>query len=96
MQVHLKITGRVQGVYYRAYVQEKAQKVPDLQGWVRNRSGGWVEVYARGPQEAIDRLLLICRKGSLLSRVQGIENINVPDTDLPPIESGPFQVQGSV
>lgn len=65
------IRGRVQGVSYRAWTKEKAQGL-GLSGHVRNRSDGSVEALFSGPAEAVDRMLVLCRKGPLLSRVDGL------------------------
>jgi acylphosphatase len=45
--VRLRITGRVQGVGYRAFVEMQAEML-DLEGWVRNRRDGSVEAVAAG------------------------------------------------
>lgn len=65
------IRGRVQGVSYRAWTKEKAQGL-GLSGHVRNRSDGSVEAVFSGPAEAVERMLVLCRKGPLLSRVDDV------------------------
>ncbi len=59
---HLVITGRVQGVGYRAFVQRWAQDLK-LDGWVRNRSDGTVEVEVFGETIALESLIDACRRG---------------------------------
>ena len=60
--VHLSITGQVQGVGYRAWVEREAQS-RQLAGWVRNRFDGSVEAVFAGPAEAIEAMLAACRTG---------------------------------
>ena len=66
------ITGRVQGVGYRAWVEERAL-AHDLEGWVRNRRDGTVEAVFAGEANAVEDTVAACRKGSYASRVDGME-----------------------
>ncbi len=61
-QICLIISGKVQGVFYRASCQEVAQRL-GLTGWVKNLSGGQVEVLAQGEKERIEKLIQWCKKG---------------------------------
>lgn len=70
--VRLRITGKVQGVWYRGWTVEQATAL-QLDGWVRNRRDGSVEVLAAGHPDAIDRLIRACRKGPSAARVEDIE-----------------------
>jgi acylphosphatase len=56
------VTGRVQGVWYRAHTQEKAQAL-GLTGYVRNLPDGTVEIVAQGTEERIEALLDWARVG---------------------------------
>jgi acylphosphatase len=69
---HLKIVGRVQGVYYRASLVRQAQQLR-LRGWVRNCDDGSVESIAEGGRSAIDALVAWCRQGPPGARVDSIE-----------------------
>jgi acylphosphatase len=69
---HVVIHGRVQGVGYRAFVEDEAVRL-GLQGWVRNRRAGSVEALFAGTDEAVDAMIEICRKGPQGARVDGIE-----------------------
>ena len=71
-RVHLVIHGRVQGVYYRATTQEVAQRLT-LNGWVRNRSDGTVELVAEGTPERVQELVEWCNQGPSLARVDRID-----------------------
>lgn len=61
-QTHLIISGRVQGVFYRASCQEVAQSY-GLKGYVKNLPTGQVEVLAQGEKEKIEKLIIWCKKG---------------------------------
>tara|TARA_R110000868_G_scaffold29889_2_gene110962 strand:+ start:1871 stop:2143 length:273 start_codon:yes stop_codon:yes gene_type:complete len=70
--VKVIISGRVQGVWYRAWTQEAARS-RDLSGWVRNRSDGSVEAVFSGPEADVAAMLEAARKGPRLARVDNIE-----------------------
>jgi acylphosphatase len=56
------ISGRVQGVGYRAFVADEALRL-GLSGWVRNRRDGTVEAVFSGDEAAVEEVLAHCRKG---------------------------------
>jgi acylphosphatase len=58
----LQIYGRVQGVWYRASAQRKAQEL-GLSGWVRNEADGSVSAEAQGPEEQLEAFVAWCRQG---------------------------------
>lgn len=69
---HLLITGRVQGVYYRASAQAEGERL-GLHGWVRNRRDGAVEAVAAGSPEAVDQFIAWARRGPSAARVDRVE-----------------------
>ncbi len=69
--MHLDITGRVQGVGFRASLLEAAAPL-QLRGWVRNRRDGRVEALVQGPSEAVQALLDWCRRGPPAARVDAV------------------------
>lgn len=71
-QAILKIHGKVQGVFYRVYTQEKAEKL-ELTGWVKNMPDGTVEVCLQGKEDAINKMIEWCREGSPSSKVEDIK-----------------------
>lgn len=73
--LHMKIYGRVQGVWFRANTQGTAQSL-GLNGWVRNTSDGAVEVHAQGEGDAVDKLLSWCYQGPPGARVDKIDCVN--------------------
>ena len=71
-RVHLKIQGRVQGVYYRASTVQEAQKL-GLTGWVMNCPDGSVEAVAEGARQKLDELIAWCRQGPTGARVASVD-----------------------
>lgn len=69
---HVVVRGRVQGVYFRAFVEEEALK-RGVEGWVRNRRDGSVEALFVGVSEKVEAMIAISRRGSPPSRVDALE-----------------------
>jgi acylphosphatase len=65
------ISGRVQGVGYRAWVEHQATN-HDLEGWVRNRRDGSVEALFAGPADVVADLIARCRRGPSSARVDAV------------------------
>jgi acylphosphatase len=65
------VTGRVQGVGYRAWVEHQARN-HNLEGWVRNRRDGSVEALFAGPAEIVSGLVARCRRGPSTARVEAV------------------------
>jgi acylphosphatase len=61
-RVHLKVCGRVQGVYFRASTVEQARRL-GLSGWVMNCADRSVEVVAEGETAQLEKLIHWCRSG---------------------------------
>ena len=68
------VYGLVQGVYFRQYTWQEAQRLK-LAGWVANQPDGSVRVVAEGPEEALRQLLDFLHRGSPASRVERIESV---------------------
>lgn len=68
MAKHLMISGRVQGVGYRASFYDMAQSL-DLCGWVRNRRDGSVEACVEGEAAALESLIAWARRGPPAAQV---------------------------
>ncbi|MEM6973833.1 MAG: acylphosphatase [Pseudomonadota bacterium] len=82
--VRAQISGRVQGVGYRAWTHGMAGRL-GLSGWVRNEADGTVTAVFSGPAESVDTMLAACRDGPALARV---DNIALDTPEEAPI--GPF------
>jgi len=76
--VHLRITGLVQGVGYRAWALQIASRL-GLRGWVRNRRDGSVEALVIGEGDAVDRMVEACREGPFGARVADISVSDAAD-----------------
>lgn len=72
--VHVRVEGRVQGVYFRAWTQENAREL-GLSGWVRNRRDGSVEALFSGAEGAIDDMLKRLKNGPPGASVRSVEII---------------------
>jgi len=72
VRTHIFISGRVQGVFFRQFIQEKTQEL-GLFGWVKNLDDGRVEIVIEGDKEKIEKILIYLKKGPLLAKVENIE-----------------------
>ena len=72
IRVHLKIHGRVQGVFFRASTTDKANEL-GLTGWVRNNPDGSVEVVAEGSSEGVEKLVAWSYVGPRHAVVNSVE-----------------------
>lgn len=71
-EAHLKITGKVQGVFYRAYAQEKANSL-GLKGYAYNMDDGSVEALVQGEEAEIQSFIDWAKQGSPSSKVENVE-----------------------
>ena len=65
------IRGRVQGIGYRAWVEQQA-RLCKLEGWVRNRRDGSVEALFAGPPTVVAEMVALCRHGPPSARVESV------------------------
>lgn len=71
-RVHVWITGRVHGVFFRAYTRDTA-RLAGVNGWVRNLPDGRVEAIFEGNNENVESVVNWCHEGSPISRVDNVE-----------------------
>jgi acylphosphatase len=71
-RAHVWVSGRVQGVYYRAYAEEEAA-FRAVQGWIRNLHDGRVEAVFEGSPMAVEAMVQWCRRGSPASLVTDVQ-----------------------
>jgi len=71
-RLHLRIQGRVQGVFYRTHTEKKAQSL-HLTGWVRNSDDGSVEIVTEGEETALQELKTWCQTGSPNAEVTSVD-----------------------
>lgn len=69
--VRVRIEGKVQNVWYRAWTTEEATR-RGLRGWVRNRADGTVEALFIGTPDAVSAMIVACRIGPPDARVTNI------------------------
>ena len=91
VRVHVWIKGRVQGVSFRAFVQQNALSI-GVTGWVRNVGYNTVETVAEGTRPQIEKFLGMVRRGPAVSRVDEAREEWEQATG----EFGSFQVKASV
>lgn len=87
--IHIQITGRVQGVGFRAFVNRQANAL-GLSGWVRNTRFGTVEALISGPVETVERMLEVCRRGPDWARVEALEILGDGE-----VVSGQFEIRST-
>jgi len=80
-KVKILVTGRVQGVYFRAFTQNKAKQL-SVSGSVKNLPDGRVEIIAQADEMLIEKLVKWCHKGPVTARVDHVEIIELePDAE---------------
>lgn len=70
--VHVRIQGKVQGVWYRAWTDQTARGL-GLSGWVRNCSDGTVEALFSGEEGPVDDMLANCWEGPEMALVTSVD-----------------------
>jgi acylphosphatase len=66
------VSGRVQGVYYRASTRDAA-RARDVDGWVRNLDDGRVEAVFEGDESAVEAMIEWCHTGSPAATVRDVD-----------------------
>lgn len=70
--LNIRFHGRVQGVFFRDFIQKEAQRL-DLRGFVRNEPDGTVYAEAEGKEEKLEEFLELCKKGSQSAKIDNVE-----------------------
>jgi acylphosphatase len=79
--LHLFITGRVQGVWFRESMRQEALRL-GATGWVRNTPDGRVEAVICGEQPILEKLLKWSEKGPPMAEVASVDTASVPEEPL--------------
>lgn len=87
-RVRVVISGLVQGVGFRYYARQQAERL-GVAGWVRNRPDGSVEAELEGTADAVAAMLAWVAEGPASARVR-----NLRTTDIPPLGGSGFNVRG--
>lgn len=82
--VRAVIRGRVQGVYYRGWTEERANRL-GLAGWVQNMPDGTVKAQFIGPRPAVESMLEACWDGPRDAEVTAVETERLDE--IPPLKA---------
>lgn len=85
--VRVRISGKVQGVWFRAWTVREAQ-ARGLDGWVRNRADGSVEAVFAGALASVSDMIEACRAGPPAARVARLDE----DVETTPVAGGFHQL----
>jgi acylphosphatase len=88
--VRLVISGRVQGVGFRAFVERQAYK-RDVRGWVRNRRDGTVEALFIGDDGVLAEMEAACRRGPSMAMVTQVDRDDATDDGSDGFEARPTE-----
>jgi acylphosphatase len=72
VRAHVWVSGRVQGVYFRAYTEDEAS-FRKAAGWIRNTSDGRVEAVFEGKPAAVEALIAWCHRGSPAAEISAVD-----------------------
>ena len=92
---HVVVRGRVQGVGYRAFVEDEAHR-RRLRGWVRNRRDGSVEAVFAGPRNDVEAMIETCRRGPFSAHVSELVQREGTEADLLEDAGASFSVRPTV
>lgn len=78
--VRLYIKGTVQGIFFRQFIKENAER-NDIRGFVRNLEDGRVEVFIEGDTKNVEKMIELCKKGPRHAKINhvGIRSERVQD-----------------
>jgi acylphosphatase len=80
--LHVSVTGRVQGVLFRAWMREQAVEL-GITGWVRNCPDGRVDAHIEGEESAVQELVERLHRGPPAAKVEDVHlwNVDIFDFD---------------
>ena len=81
IRAHVFVSGRVQGVFYRASTENKAREA-GVDGWVKNLADGRVEAVFEGPEPAVETMVEWCETGSRAASVEAVDRTNEEPTGI--------------
>ena len=87
VRAHVLISGRVQGVNFRAHTRDEAKRA-GLEGWVKNLADGRVEAVFEGTRAGVQRLVTWCYSGPPAAEIEHVEVEWEPPTN----KEGPFGI----
>lgn len=70
--IRLFITGSVQGIFFRQFIKDKADKI-GVKGYARNLEDGRVEIFIEGNKDNVEQMLAFCKQGPQHAQIRSIE-----------------------
>jgi acylphosphatase len=70
--IRLYVTGIVQGIFFRKFVKENADKY-NVKGFVRNLEDGRIEIFLEGDSKGVSEIVELCKKGPKHSQIKNTE-----------------------
>ena len=70
--VRLYIIGTVQGVFFRSFIKENAERY-NLKGFTRNLEDGRVEIFIEGDIDSVNKMVELCKKGPKHSKIEKVQ-----------------------
>ena len=70
--VRLYINGTVQGVFFRMFIKENAERY-NVKGFVRNLEDGRIEVFLEGDSNDVNKMIELCKKGPKHAQIRNVE-----------------------
>ena len=70
--VRLYISGIVQGIFFRDFVKENAERC-NVKGFIRNLEDGRIEVFLEGDVDDVNKMIEICKTGPKHSQIKNVE-----------------------
>jgi acylphosphatase len=87
MTLAITVTGKVQGVFFRASTREKARTL-GLSGFVKNQTDGSVYIEASGGADQLKDLIAWCKQGPQFANVESVDVSEMPNKEYPSFEIG--------
>ena len=70
--VRLTISGSVQGLFFRQFVKDNADK-NNVRGYIRGLEDGRVEIFLEGEMDDVDSMISLCKRGPQHSQVRSVQ-----------------------
>src|SRR3989339_79139 len=70
--VRIYITGTVQGIFFRAFIKEQAERL-NIKGFTRNLEDGRIEIFIEGDANDVNKMIDLCQKGPKHAQIRNIE-----------------------
>ena len=88
-KLRLLLTGKVQGVFFRDFAKQNANKL-GIYGYAKNLKKGGLEIVARGEERKLEEFIRLCKSGPMFAKV---ENIEREELEIEPDEDNFFDIR---